>query len=253
VSYREVPVHQVRETIRLWLAGEGIRSMARLAQLDRKTVRRYVEAAEVVGVSRDGGAAQLTDELVGLICEMVRPARTDGRGRAWIVLEENLELICAWVKAEVPLTKVQVLLARRGVVVPYRTLHRFAVERCEFGSRQATVRVADGEPGVECQIDFGRMGLVPDPAAGTATGVLGVDLYRLLQPLLLCLAELRPALERRDRRLRGGLGVLRRHVQGPNRRKCSADHFRRYVHGAVMWPWRPGPGGDRDGMLIRGT
>jgi phytoene/squalene synthetase len=31
-----------------------------------------------------------------------------------------------------------------GVVVPYRTLHRFAVERCGFGRRRSTVRVADG-------------------------------------------------------------------------------------------------------------
>ncbi len=164
MSYREVPVHQVRETIRLYLAGEGVRSVARLAQLDRKTVRRYLEAAEAVGLSRDGGLEQLTDELVGLVCEMVRPARTDGRGRAWMVLEENQELIGGWVKADVPLTKVQVLLARRGVQVPYRTLHRFATERCEYGSR-VTVRVADGEPGVECQVDFGRMGLIGDTVA----------------------------------------------------------------------------------------
>jgi hypothetical protein len=41
VSYREVPVHQVREVIRLWLAREGLRSTARLAQIDRKTVARY--------------------------------------------------------------------------------------------------------------------------------------------------------------------------------------------------------------------
>lgn len=166
MSYREVPVHQVRETIRLYLAGESIRSVARLAQLDRKTVRRYVGAAEAVGLSRDGGAEQLSDEVVGLVCEMVRPARTDGRGRAWSLLEENRELVCGWVKADVPLTKVQVLLARRGMQVSYRTLHRFASERCEYGSRRVTVRVADGEPGVECQIDFGRMGLVADAAAG---------------------------------------------------------------------------------------
>jgi hypothetical protein len=28
------------------------------------------------------------------------------------------------------------------------------------------VRVADGEPGVERQVDFGKMGLLDDPAAG---------------------------------------------------------------------------------------
>jgi transposase len=166
VSYREVPVHQVREVIRLWLAGEGIRSTARLAGVDRKTVGRYVGAAKTVGLDREGGPEQVSDEVVGLVCELVRPARKDGRGQAWVALDENRELIAAWVKAEVPLTKVQVLLARRGVQVPYRTLNRFAIERCEYGSRRATVRVADGDPGVECQVDFGRMGLVGDPVAG---------------------------------------------------------------------------------------
>jgi transposase len=166
VSYREVPVHQVLETLRLWLAGEGIRSTARLTQLDRKTVQRYVEAAQSVGVSRDGGPDQLSDEVVGLVCERVRPVRPDGRGWAWKALEPQVEAITDWVKKDVPLTKVHTLLARRGVEVPYRTLHRFAVACCDFGLRRATVRVADGEPGAELQVDFGKMGLIPDPAAG---------------------------------------------------------------------------------------
>jgi transposase len=166
VSYREVPVHQVRQTLRLWLAGEGIRSTARLAQLNRKTVQRYVEAAQSVGVSRDGGPDQLTDEVIGLVCELVRPVRRDGRGSAWKTLEPQVELITDWLKKDVPLTKVNTLLARRGVVVPYRTLHRFAVDRCEFGPGRHTVRVADGEPGTELQVDFGKMALIPDPAVG---------------------------------------------------------------------------------------
>src|SRR5262249_3156094 len=31
-----------------------------------------------------------------------------------------------------------------------------------YGRRKSTVRVADGEPGQEVQVDYGRMGLVPD-------------------------------------------------------------------------------------------
>jgi len=50
--------------------------------------------------------------------------------------------------------------------VPYRTLHRFCVACCGFGRGGETVRVADGEPGVECQVDFGKMGLLYDPVAG---------------------------------------------------------------------------------------
>ena len=66
------------------------------------------------------------------------------------------------------MVKIGDLLARRGVVVAHRTLHRFCVERTDYRGRCAreTVPVADGEPGVECQIDFARMGLIHDPETG---------------------------------------------------------------------------------------
>ena len=86
------------------------------------------------------------------------------RGR---LLVRGASEIPDWVeKEDLQLTNIHGKLTRRGVVVPYRTLHRFAVERCGFGRRQPTVRVADGEPGVECQIDFARMGLIADPETG---------------------------------------------------------------------------------------
>jgi hypothetical protein len=46
--------------------------------------------------------------------------------------------------------------------VPPRTLARFAVERCGAGKRKPTVRVDDPPPGTELQVDFGRLGFVPD-------------------------------------------------------------------------------------------
>ena len=58
------------------------------------------------------------------------------------------------------------LLERQGVAVPYRTLHRFCVERCGLGRKAATVRVADGEPGAECRLDFGNIGLLFGPVTG---------------------------------------------------------------------------------------
>ena len=52
-------------------------------------------------------------------------------------------------------------------MVPQRTLHRYCAERTEYrGRRGGTVPVADGEPGVECQIDFARMGMVFDSETG---------------------------------------------------------------------------------------
>jgi hypothetical protein len=167
MSYREVRVFEVREALRLWLRGEGIRAVERLAQLDRKTVRRYVKSATELGLVRDGGEAQLTDEFIGSVVEAVRPHRSDGHGQEWRLLVANHDQMKAWLDTEVTAVKVQRLLARRGVVVPRRTVQRYAAEMCGAGRKPAsTVRVNDGEPGDECQVDFGRLGLVFDADTG---------------------------------------------------------------------------------------
>ncbi len=52
--------------------------------------------------------------------------------------------------------------------MPERTWHRYALEVFGVGrsARKTTVRVADGEPGLELQVDFGRMGVLADEATG---------------------------------------------------------------------------------------
>ena len=88
------------------------------------------------GLSREGGEGQLTDELLGEVVSVVRPVRPDGHGAGWAELEARREQITAWVKGEVPVVKIGILLARQGVVVAERTLHRFAAERCGAGGRR---------------------------------------------------------------------------------------------------------------------
>lgn len=162
MAFREVSVVQVREALRRWLRGEGERPIAAGVGVDRKTARRYITAAVELGVERSGGEEQLTDELIGQVVERVRPHRSDGHGEAWRRLLGEEERIKAWVAEDLTVVKIGILLGRRGVVVPHRTLARFAVERCGAGRRSMTVRVDDPPPGVECQVDFGRLGLVAD-------------------------------------------------------------------------------------------
>ena len=162
MAFREVTVVQIREALRRWLRGEGERPIARGIGVDRKTARRYITAAVELGLDRSGGEGQLTDELIGKLVEAVRPQRTDGHGGAWRALVAEEEQIKKWVKDDLTVTKIGILLERRGVVVPHRTLARFAVERCGAGRRTTTVRVDDPPPGTELQVDFGRLGLVPD-------------------------------------------------------------------------------------------
>jgi transposase len=139
--------------------------------VDRKIARRYVAAAEAAGLSRDAGVEALTDALIGMVVAAVRPARPNGHGAAWDLLLTRQDQIAAWVRGgpgqdALSVVKIEELLARQGCVVPYRTLHRFAVERCGFRVRSTTVRINDGEPGMECQIDFAQMGFILDPETG---------------------------------------------------------------------------------------
>jgi transposase len=169
MAFREVGVHEIREVLRLWVRGEGLRSIERLSGLDRKTVRRYVAAAQSCGVVRDGGEGQLDDGLLSRVAEAVRPHRADGHGQAWAVLEAHHLELKGLLDQGLTVVKAGELMARRGVVVPQRTLHRYALEVLEHGRagrRGVTVRVADCEPGAECQVDFGKMGLLTDPGTG---------------------------------------------------------------------------------------
>jgi hypothetical protein len=173
MAYREVFVPEIREVLRAWLGGKGLRRVAEQAGVDRKTARRYVDAAQAAGLDRDGGEEQLSDELIGQVVSAVRPARPAGRGAAWEALEGQRDQIVEWVGKDLTVVKIGELLTRQGVVVPHRTLHRFCLERTDYRGRGArdTVRVADGTPGEECQIDFARMGLLYDPSAGRRRAV----------------------------------------------------------------------------------
>jgi transposase len=148
------------------MSGLGQRSAAQRAGMDRKTAARYIEAAQEVGVARDGGVDQLDDGVIGEIVGLVRPVRPDGHGQTWEGLRDRQEQITQWVGKGLTIVKIHEFLAREGVVVAYRTLVRFCEQCCGFTGRRPaeTVRVADGDPGVECQLDFGEVGLLFDPA-----------------------------------------------------------------------------------------
>ncbi len=60
MAFREVDVIEVREVLRGWLDGGGLRTVAARAGVDRKTARRYVEAAQAAGLARDAPLSAVT-------------------------------------------------------------------------------------------------------------------------------------------------------------------------------------------------
>ena len=164
MTFREVPVAQVREVVRLRLQGKGLRAIATLTGLDRKTVRRYLSNAEAQGLLAQPEGA-LDDSSVGAVIAAISPATGRPRGETWAGCETWRDFIKRHLDNKVRLTKIRKLIRRQnGPHIPYITLYRYAVQELGFGTQQVTVRVDDCEPGQEVQVDFGRMGLLPDPA-----------------------------------------------------------------------------------------
>jgi transposase len=163
VSFRELTMIEVREVIRRWQAEQGLREIARETGLDRKTVRRYVEALDELGVARE---AEFDDALVQAVGQRIQARAVLEPSVERSQLLEHRDRIGQWLAGSKPLrlTKVHVLLQRDyGLDVSYATLRRFAMDELAWGMRKPTVLVADAPPGEEAQVDFGLMGTMYDP------------------------------------------------------------------------------------------
>lgn len=161
MGFRELTMIDVKELMRRRQAGESARRAARECSADRKTVKRYYEAAEQCGVST---SSELTDELVARVASLVQGRPAPLLSDAWKALVPVRERIEAWLSAERPLRLVRIheLLEREGIDVSYSTLRRYAQRELGFGEPRVTMRLADTAPGEEAQVDFGHVGWIVD-------------------------------------------------------------------------------------------
>src|SRR5712691_9004319 len=104
--FREVSVVEAREVLRLWLKQYGLREIGRMLSIDRKTVRRYVQAALDAGMDQDSGESQLDDELLGAVVGVIHTGRPAGRGAGWQRLEGERAFLEERLKEQLRLTKV---------------------------------------------------------------------------------------------------------------------------------------------------
>ncbi len=138
--------------------------------MSRATVRKYVSAAAVVGVLRDGPAPdeEQLSRLAGISRAGPRQVETP--------VEDNLapwaDQIYQWLTGDrLRVTRIQELLEARGCTASYTSLRRFIRKR-NWGRRSVrTVRVADTEPGEVAEADFGRLGMITDPTTGRRKAV----------------------------------------------------------------------------------
>ena len=116
----------------------GVRSVERLSQVDRKTVRRCVVAAEQLGLQGDGGEAPPERSVGGDVRGSGPAHRSDGHGAPWRLLAVHHDKIAGWVADDLTGVKIHELLDRQGIRVPLRTVQLLLLEVC--GGSRVVVR-----------------------------------------------------------------------------------------------------------------
>ena len=172
MAYREVDMWEILNILQRIGRGESKSAVARVTGYRRKTIRRYVATAVKLGWRP--GDEDPSEELAAEVFSRLRPGpRRRSPGETEHLLLPQRERIETWLKPGagekrgLRLTKVHRLLTREGVEVPYTSLHRFAVKYCGFSDRRRlTIRLPECQPGEVAQVDFGRLGLIPDPESG---------------------------------------------------------------------------------------
>ena len=187
MPYREVTMFEVKEVLRLWLAGVAKKQIAARLGLDPKTVRRYVKSAVAAGIHTPEA---LTEERLLVLMAALHASPGRSHGDSWARCAGQREFIESLLKQRVRLSKIRRLLERHGVQVPYATLHRYAVAELSFGRTAATIVVADCGPGEEIQLDTGWMTLLEPDATGKRRRIRAwiftpaLSRYRFVYPCL---------------------------------------------------------------------
>jgi transposase len=166
MPYRELTMIDIKEVLRRWSARQSLHRIARESGVDRKTVRRYVHAAESCSLPQ---GRELTEGEIHEVAQRVQSRPVPDVSVEWQAVAMHEKRIAEWLAKKRPLrlTKVHTLLRREhGLEVSYDTLRRFAMQQLGWRQKASTVRVDDPPPGQEAQVDFGRMGPMLDPAAG---------------------------------------------------------------------------------------
>jgi transposase len=167
MAFRELFVVEIKEILRLWRRGRGYRAIARQTGMNRKTVHRYVDAAQAFGMSREEGSRPLDDELIAEVVTAVRPGAPSVPGLMRSHCMTYAEMIEKWVDQGCKGPKVVRLLTRHtGVPVPLRTMQRFIAEELNRGGRDSTVRIVDPPPGQILEVDFLELGWFVERGTG---------------------------------------------------------------------------------------
>jgi transposase len=163
MANKEHTVIEILDVLRRYQGGDGSRTIVGATGIARNTVRKYIKLAKKNGFTRDGDA-DLEEIAYAVFKEVHAEDNGQDNRRDRILLPHKERIIDGLDRQGLTLTKVHIKLLRSGVKTSYSSLYRFVQEHGEFGRSQATVRMAETEPGEVAEVDFGRLGYLFDKA-----------------------------------------------------------------------------------------
>ena len=102
MAFRELHVIEIKEVLRLWTRGHGLRTIATRVGPDRKTVRRYIQAAEHAGLKL---GMEVDDDTLAAVVLAVRPGGSAEVGPMREHLRAHSALIQGWGRPGLPRPK----------------------------------------------------------------------------------------------------------------------------------------------------
>ncbi len=151
-----------------WYAGRPKVEVARSLGVDAKTVRRYVAAAEAAGMAP--GGPPVAEEQWRVLARQWFPqlAGTGIRQVSWREIALYHDRI-GELLGVVPVSVIHQRLAdEQGLEASVASVRRYVRAHFPAVARQDEVRMhrPPSPPGAEAQVDYGYLGLWPDPATG---------------------------------------------------------------------------------------
>jgi transposase len=193
MARRTFVVFDLTELFTHWHAGRSQVQLSQSLGMDRKTIRKYLAPAIAESITPGQGcftAEQWSEKIACWFPELADPA---ARAVTWPEIEAHRDRIVGWLTAEVTVATIaQRLRDDHGVSASESSVRRWITANLAEDVVRSRVTVARGPvvPGGEAQIDYGRLGMWPDPAAGRRVTVwafvmvLSCSRYLFLQPVI---------------------------------------------------------------------
>jgi len=170
MGYRRMKKRDLWEIYRRWQAGQSLSHIAANERRDRKTVRYYLEGFGSLGLASPG--TSMDEQRFYGVVEKLLPTRNErpapGSDQLLPHVEELRELINRGKEALKPKTAFHVVRTKYELSVSYATFKRFARQQgLSRVERKRMIRI-ELPPGLETQLDYGKVGTLRDVASGVA-------------------------------------------------------------------------------------